>query len=98
MTLRIPPTVTEQMLNRICSEFAEMPGLRLTQRQAQRLWGLDADTCGMALAVLVEARFLRRIGTDAYARVTEGPVAFPCVRMVKAETPVRRTTGIKRTG
>ena len=34
-----PTTLTEQMLNRICSEYIEMPGLRLTCKQAQRLWG-----------------------------------------------------------
>lgn len=36
-----------------------MPGLCLTLPQAQRLWGLDADTCRRALATLVEAGYLR---------------------------------------
>ena len=36
----------DQMLQRIQGEFVEMPGLRLTAAQAQRLWGLDAK-CAM---------------------------------------------------
>ena len=48
----------EQMLRRIQGEFAEMPGLRLTCRQAQRLWNLDAIVCEALLAALVDVRFL----------------------------------------
>ena len=48
----------EQMVLRIRGEFLEMPGLRLTCRQAQRLWGLDAVVCESLLAALVDVRFL----------------------------------------
>lgn len=52
-------TVTmEQMLRRIQGEFLEMPGLRLTCRQAQRMWNLDALVCEALLAALVDVRFL----------------------------------------
>ena len=52
-------TVTmEQMLRRIQGEFLEMPGLRLTCRQAQRMWNLDALVCVALLAALVDVRFL----------------------------------------
>lgn len=61
-----------------------MPGLRLTRRQAQRLWGLDEDTCRSALEYLVEARFLTRMGQDTYARLTEGAVSLPFLRMTTA--------------
>ena len=47
-----------QMLRRIQGEFQEMPGLRLTCRQAQRLWNLDAVVCESLLAALVDVRFL----------------------------------------
>jgi hypothetical protein len=50
-------------------EYLEMPGLRLTKAQAQRLWGLDAPTCDKVIKTLVSARFLRRTPTDSYARV-----------------------------
>ena len=46
------------MVLRIRGEFLEMPGLRLTCRQAQRLWNLDAVVCESLLAALVDVRFL----------------------------------------
>ena len=33
----------DDVLQRIQGEFVEMPGLRLTAAQAQRLWGLDRE-------------------------------------------------------
>ena len=54
----LPATTMEQTLQRIQGEFAEMPGLRLTCRQAQRLWNLDAIVCEALLAALVDVRFL----------------------------------------
>jgi len=83
MITHVPAELTEQMLHRICSEFAEMPGLQLTSKQAQRLWGLDAVTCVQLLNVLVEADFLRRVGPDKYRRATEGPVVLPRLRMAQ---------------
>ena len=53
-----PVTTMEQMVRRIQGEFLEMPGLRLTCRQAQRLWNLDALVCESLLAALVDVRFL----------------------------------------
>ena len=52
--------VTDELFQRIQGEFLEMPGLRLTQRQACRLWGLDVELCEYLLARLVDARFLMR--------------------------------------
>ena len=46
----------------IRSEYLEMPGLSLTKPQAQRLWGLDAETCDALIDQMVSARFLRRTG------------------------------------
>jgi len=55
----VPPvSAVDQMLRRIKGEFLEMPGLRLTCRQAQRLWNLDAIVCEALLAALVDVRFL----------------------------------------
>ena len=51
-------TTMEHLLRRIQGEFREMPGLRLTCRQAQRLWNLDALVCESILAALVDVRFL----------------------------------------
>lgn len=64
--------VSNLVLQRVYSEFLEMPGLRLTIQQAQRLWGLDEVTCLALLELLVARRFLCRNGRGTYARLTEG--------------------------
>lgn len=58
----------EDVLQRIQGEYLEMPGLRLTTAQAQRLWGLEKDVCETMLAALVETRFLCRTRDGAYIR------------------------------
>lgn len=59
-------SLTVHLLNRVRSEFIEMPGLRLRVDQAQRLWNLDRASCEMLLSSLVEANFLRRYSDEAY--------------------------------
>jgi hypothetical protein len=61
----------ERLLAIVRGEYLEMPGLRLTRQQAQRLWALDADTCETLLQTLEEANFLRR------TRVGDYVLAFP---------------------
>ena len=41
-----------QLIDRVRSEFIEMPCLRLTRAQARRLFGLRAEVCGRVLATL----------------------------------------------
>jgi hypothetical protein len=53
-------------LQRIEAEYREMPGLSVTDAQAQRLWGLDNMTCKRALDALVQRGFLKRTRRDAY--------------------------------
>ena len=57
------------LLNRVRSEFIEMPGLRLRIDQAQRLWNLDRAICESVLRSLVDAKFLARFDDDLYARL-----------------------------
>jgi hypothetical protein len=59
----------DDVLSRVKGEFLEMPGLRLTEPQARRLWGLDAASCGALLKALVEAKFLFRTRDGAFMRV-----------------------------
>ena len=47
------------LLQRVRSEFLEMPGLRLTPAQAGRLLGLDPQACQRVITELVSAAFLR---------------------------------------
>jgi hypothetical protein len=61
--------IEDALLRRVQGEFLEMPGLRLTQAQAQRLWGLDAASSASLLASLVEAQFLFRTRNGAFMRV-----------------------------
>jgi hypothetical protein len=44
-----------RLRSRICAEFAEMPGLRLTLPQAARLVNIDAVRCGVLLGGLVRS-------------------------------------------
>jgi hypothetical protein len=76
--------VDRRALQRVCCEFLEMPGLHLTCKQAQRLWGLDEPICFQLLECLVDAGFLRRHGEGIYARLTEGRVELPLPRLVTA--------------
>jgi hypothetical protein len=57
-----------EVLRRVKGEYLEMPGLRLTIAQAQRLWGLDRAVCDALLAALVEAKFLLRTRDGAFVR------------------------------
>ena len=56
----VAPPALQKLFRRIEGEYREMPGLSLTLRQAERLWGLDRPTCEFALATLIERRVLRR--------------------------------------
>jgi len=64
-----PVRATDDVIRRVQGEFMEMPGLRLTEAQARRLWGLDADSCGALLGALVDAKFLFRTPDGAFMRV-----------------------------
>jgi hypothetical protein len=55
-------------VRRVKAEYLEMPGLKLTRREAARLWGLDDGICEAVLAVLVRDRFLTCTRTDAFIR------------------------------
>lgn len=58
----------EAILRRVRSEYRELPGLSPTLAQAQRLFGLDRDTCGAVLERLTHARFLSRTPKGRYVR------------------------------
>ena len=59
----------DEVLQRIQGEYVEMPGLRLTAAQAQRLWGLEHDVCDALLGALVDAKFLSRTRDGAFVRL-----------------------------
>ena len=63
----------DDVLQRIQGEFVEMPGLRLTAAQAQRLWGLDRSVCEELLSALVNANFLSQTRDGSFIRTDGGP-------------------------
>ena len=60
------------LLTRIRAEYLEMPGLRLTREQAQRLCGAEQLQCQRALDMLVDMKFLCVKPNGVYARLTDG--------------------------
>jgi hypothetical protein len=58
----------EAILQRIRSEYCEMPGLSLTTSQAQRLWSLRREECEALLEELVIHRFLRQTHGGAFIK------------------------------
>jgi hypothetical protein len=46
-------------VRRVRSEYTEMPGMRLTQEQAGRLFGLEPFACSLVLGWLMDEQFLR---------------------------------------
>ena len=85
---RGPLTSDEQLIGRVRGEYLEMPGLRLTRRQAQRLWGLDDDTSDRILKVLVERKFLTRAPDGSFMRLTDGTLSDRPFRMAKADLAI----------
>jgi hypothetical protein len=63
----------DDVLQRIQGEFSEMPGLRLTAAQAQRLWGLERAVCDELLGALVNANFLSQTRDGAFIKTDGGP-------------------------
>ena len=59
-------------LRLIHAEYLEVPGLRLTKAEVQRLWGLDEVTAEALLSALIDVKFLRRTQQDAYVRADVG--------------------------
>jgi len=60
------------LVTRIRGEYLEMPGLRLSLEQAQRLCGVERKLCKTVLDALVEAKFLCVTPNGTYARASDG--------------------------
>jgi hypothetical protein len=59
----------DDIISRVRGEFLEMPGLRLTEPQARRLWALEPSLCSAVLTELVDNGFLVRTREGAFVRV-----------------------------
>jgi hypothetical protein len=58
------------MRRRIHRDYLEIPGLRLSRRQAQRVWQLDEQTCVQLLESLAQDGYLQRWHDGTYALVS----------------------------
>ncbi len=58
----------DDLFHRARAEFREMPGLRLTFSQMQRLWTLDDPTCQALVERLLHSRVLTRTPSGHYVR------------------------------
>lgn len=68
----------ERLVRRARAEYLEMPGLRLTAAQAQRLLGLERECCQRVLTALVDVGFLRPMADGTYARAqSDSPGCHP---------------------
>jgi hypothetical protein len=59
-------------IERLRAEFLEMPGLRLSVVQIQRLCGVDDTMCQDVIDSLVSVKFLRANPDGTYARLSDG--------------------------
>jgi CheY-like chemotaxis protein len=82
--------VDADALERMRAEFDELPSLRLTVDQAQRLFHLGADETGPLLQALVADGFLRIEPNGRYERAAPATGALPRRRMVKADVDATR--------
>jgi hypothetical protein len=68
----------DDALTRIRAEYLELPGLRLTPAQAQRLWGVEPALCDTLLDALVDEKFLCVKPDGQYMRLlTDGEISSP---------------------
>jgi hypothetical protein len=70
----------ERAYERIQAEYNEMPGMRLTACQIERLSGVDHSTCEAVLAALVRDGSLVRQQGDIYVRGRESMTVTPVRR------------------
>ena len=85
-----PQRSVDDLVDRVRGEYREMPGLRLTLLQAQRLFGLDPSACSIVFETLTRDRFLTR---DRDGRFAPGADERPAVG---AETSGRPLIAARR--
>jgi hypothetical protein len=61
------PAILDTLV-RMQTEWIAMPQLKITRRQAQRLWSLSSDACETAFATLIRKGFLVQAPDGAYVR------------------------------
>jgi hypothetical protein len=60
----------DEVVGRLRAEYMEMPGMRLTRAQVQRLCGIEHTVCQLVLEALVNDAFLSATADGHYTRAT----------------------------
>ena len=60
-----------EAFGRIRAEFLQMPGMRVTPEQVERLSGVDRAVCKCVLDDLVRAKFLGILPNGSYGRLPD---------------------------
>jgi hypothetical protein len=66
----------DEVVGRVRAEYLEMPGMKLTAPQVQRLCGVEPDTCKTVLDAMVNAKFLCVEADGSYARLLDEDVPY----------------------
>ena len=67
-------------------EYAEMPELKLTFWQAQRLWNFSEELCERAFTALMASGFLARTPDGSYVRRSASPTSVGGVASLVCES------------
>jgi hypothetical protein len=76
------------ILRRVRAELSEMPGLKLADAQAQRLWAIDPPTCERVIESLIGSGFL--------VRTRDGSVIAPEGKATARRDPPERVAAASR--
>ena len=68
-------------------EYSELPELRLTFWQAQRLWSFSEELCERALTALIASGFLARTPDGVYVRRSPSPMSVERVASLVSQIP-----------
>jgi len=82
----------DEVRERVRAEYIEMPGLKLTVDQVQRLCGIDRRMCRTVLDSLVAEFFLCIKPNGAYARAWDGHQPRPAHAPLKTPAHARRAS------
>jgi hypothetical protein len=70
-------SLLDSLLERIRTEYLDMPGWCLTLEQMQRLSSVERMLCKRVLDALVDANLLCVNSDGTYARLTDGEISRP---------------------
>ena len=79
-----------QALVSIQTEYVEMPGLKLTLRQAQRLFNLSVEICHDALTALLAGGFLSETKDGSFIRRGGIPLSIETLDLAARSSMIKR--------